>query len=330
MSYYRNNHMPEYAAYGGVLSDEAYGRANGGVPYEEAYGKKKNVNSESENRPTLREQLEANWQKIKEQEKEENTVDDDTIGTQYAENTYTTTATDGIPVSANDEQNGNNFQREVYQSLSGFKSDNQRWYENNNQKDNFIYVQDEYEDNSLVNDCTKSERYTTFVDNLKQPDREGMGYHFSDQATNSGISQRWYDNFRTQNPLIAQYYPPSVKDLTQEQVDNLYCQGFYKPLHIETINDDFIAEHVFDIGVNIGEHNGAPIVQKAYNDLSQQNISTTGGVGTETISAINNVQGDDLVRLNNKIVDRRKDYYRSKNNKDYEKGWLGRSEHFRR
>ena len=101
MSYFRNNRVPEYAAYGGVLSDEAYGRANGGVPYEEAYGKKRNVNGTSENRPTLREQLEANWQKIKEQEKEENTVDDDTIGTQYAENTYTTTATDADYVQTN-------------------------------------------------------------------------------------------------------------------------------------------------------------------------------------------------------------------------------------
>ena len=74
MSYYRNNHMPEYAAYGGVLSDEAYGRANGGVPFAEAYGKKRNVNNERENRPTLREQLEANWRKIKEREEEERTA----------------------------------------------------------------------------------------------------------------------------------------------------------------------------------------------------------------------------------------------------------------
>ena len=70
MSYYRNNHMPEYAAYGGVPSDGAYGRANGGVPFAEAYGKKRNVNGTSENRPTLREQLEANWRKIKEREEE--------------------------------------------------------------------------------------------------------------------------------------------------------------------------------------------------------------------------------------------------------------------
>ena len=71
MSYYRNNRMPEYAAYGGVPSDEAYGRANGGVPYEEKKKKKRNANGASENRPTLREQLEANWRKIKEREEEE-------------------------------------------------------------------------------------------------------------------------------------------------------------------------------------------------------------------------------------------------------------------
>jgi len=77
MSYFRNNRVPEYAAYGGVPTDEAYGRANGGVPFAEAYGKKRNVNDENENRPTLREQLEANWQKIKEREEESTVAEED-------------------------------------------------------------------------------------------------------------------------------------------------------------------------------------------------------------------------------------------------------------
>ena len=36
-------------------------------------------------------------------------------------------------------------QRTVYQSLTGFTPDNQRWYENNPQKDSFNYIQDEAE-----------------------------------------------------------------------------------------------------------------------------------------------------------------------------------------
>ena len=116
----------------------------------------------------------------------------------------------------------------------------------------------------------------------------------------------------------------------KEQVDNLYCQGFYKPLHNEIINDDFTSEHLFDIGVNIGETDGIPIIQNAINDITHQGISNTGGIGTETVSAINNVPNDDLVRFNNRIIDRRNAYHRSKNNRRFEKGWLNRSEQFRR
>ncbi|MBQ8671728.1 MAG: hypothetical protein IJ525_04315 [Alphaproteobacteria bacterium] len=120
MSYYRNNRMPEYAAYGGVPSDEAYGRANGGVPYEEAYGKKKDVNNERENRPTLREQLEANLQKIKERE-EENAADDDAIGTQYAENTYTTTATDADYTSDSDSISDEDLYAKMWDNIEQFE-----------------------------------------------------------------------------------------------------------------------------------------------------------------------------------------------------------------
>lgn len=224
-----------------------------------------------------------------------------------------------------------NHKRTVYQSLSGFASDNQRWYENNPQKNNFNYVQDDYETNQLVNDCLKSDRFNKFIENIKKPNREGYGFHVSDQDTNSGISQKWYDNYRNKpkNRVISQNYPRSVQYLTQDQVDNLYCQGFYKPLHNEIINDDFTSEHIFDIGVNIGNTNGIPIVQNAVNDIHNKKIGVDGTLGTETISAINNIQDDNLVRLNNRMVDRRRKYYDNLNNSKYP-GWYPRSELFRR
>ena len=220
--------------------------------------------------------------------------------------------------------------RTVYQSLSGFSPSNRQWYENNPQKSDLNYIQDSYETDPLTNDCLKSNRFKQFVSNIKQPNREGYGYHISDQPTNSGISQGWYNSFRQQNPIIAQNYSENVKKLTKDQIDNLYCQGFYKPLHNEIYNDDFTSEHIFDIGVNIGGNNAPSIIQNAVNDVSNQKISTNGGIGTETVSAINNLKNEDLINLNNRIVDRREDYYRSKYNPSFEKGWLNRSELFRR
>ena len=213
--------------------------------------------------------------------------------------------------------------------MSGFKPDNQRWYENNPQKDSLNYVQDDYETNPFVNDCTQSERFNTLVTNIKQPDREGYGYHISDQPTNSGISQNWYDAYKKQNPAFAAEYPESVEDLTQDQVDNLYCQGFYKPNHIETINDDFTAEHIFDMNVNIGGPQSASIIQNSINDISDEQVSTSGGVGTQTISAINNLSEEELRRLNNRMVNRRKKYYDSLNNKKYP-GWYPRANLFKK
>ena len=220
-------------------------------------------------------------------------------------------------------------QRTVYQSLSGFAPDNQRWYENNPQKDSFNYIQDNYETNPLVNDCLKSDRFRQFVSNIKQPGREGHGFHISDQPTNSGISQGLYNQFLQKYPEIAKVYPSKVKDLTQEQVDNIYCQEFYKPNHIETFNDNHTAEHIFDIGVNIGGSEGTKIIQNAYNDIQAQNIGIDGKFGTETVSAINQLQNDALSRLNNQIVNRRYKYYDSLKDKDKYPGWYTRAKSFR-
>ena len=160
MSYFRNNRMPEYAAYGGVQSDEAYGRANGGVPYEEAYGKKKDVNNERENRPTLREQLEANWQKIKGQ-KEENAADDDAIGTQYAENGYTITATDA------------DYSKQPNYSLYG---------------DGFS--------KEFIDQMLNDERFQRAMNTRTRANEGGYVNNPNDMggATNYGISSRWYPN----------------------------------------------------------------------------------------------------------------------------------------
>ena len=220
-------------------------------------------------------------------------------------------------------------QMTVYQSLSGFAQNNEKWYENNPQKDSFNYERDEYETNKLINDCLKSDRFRQFISSIKRPEREGYGFHISDQPTNSGISQGLYDLFLQKYPQIAKVYPSKVKDLTQEQVDNIHCQEFYKPNHIETFNDNHTAEHIFDIGVNIGGQEGTKIIQNAYNDVNAQNIGIDGRLGTETVSAINQLQNDDLLRLNNQIVNRRYEYYDSLKDKDKYPGWYTRAKSFK-
>ncbi|MBR3676221.1 MAG: hypothetical protein IKN71_03705 [Alphaproteobacteria bacterium] len=222
-----------------------------------------------------------------------------------------------------------NPRRTVYQSLTGFAENNQKWHENNPQKDSYNYVQDEYETNPLMNDCLKSDRYNTFVNNIKQPNREGFGFHVSDQPTNSGISQGWYDKFRERNSIIAGNYPQSVENLTQDQVDNLYCQGFYKPARIEAINNTPFAEHIFDSYINPGSGSGPRLLQESVNDITGWNIGTEGGIGTETVSAINNLTDRQLQMVNNRLVDKRKKYYQTRSKNKFKRGLLNRADQFR-
>ena len=148
--------------------------------------------------------------------------------------------------------------------------------------------------------------------------------------SSSNIAQNTYTPSPTYGAFQANNYPSKVKNLTQEQVDNLYCQGFYKPNHIETFNDNHLAEQIFDIGVNIGSTKGIPIIQNAYNDISNNNIAVDGTIGTGTVSAINSLSDDELLRLNNKMVDRRLQYYDGLKDRDKYPGWYTRAKSFRR
>ena len=225
-------------------------------------------------------------------------------------------------------------QRTVYQSLSGFAPDNQRWYENNPQKDSFNYVQDNYETNKLVNDCLKSDRFRGLMDYLYQPGVEGKGYEDSpskiDQPTHSGLSEGLYNGIRRNIPEIAKNYPASLDKLTQEQIENIMCQGIYKPQHVETINNDRFAKTYWDLVVNHNpETTAIPWIQQSVNEIMGQNNKVDGKMGTSSISAVNNMNEDQLRLLNNSINDKRRQYFEEQNSPRFKRGLLNRNKRLR-
>ena len=220
--------------------------------------------------------------------------------------------------------------RTVYQSLSGFAPDNQRWYENNPQKDSFNYVQDNYETNQLVNDCLKSDRFRNFMDYLYQPGVEGRGYEDNpnkiDQPTNSGLSKSLYNGIRKNIPEIAKNYPADLDKLTQEQIENVMCQGIYKPQHVETINNDRFAKTYWDLVVNHNpEKTSIPWIQQSVNEVTNGNIKVDGKMGTSSISAVNNMNENQLKLLNNSINDRRRQYFEEQDSPRFKRGLLNRN-----
>ncbi len=301
MSYFRNNRVPEYAAYGGVPTDEAYGRANGGVPFAEAYGKKRNVNDENENRPTLREQLEANWQKIKGREEEERAAeqeeeegdeenlaeDEETatdnqtatgadedfvfgqpsdysgndnidkindfvkrydemhqsispqlyepIGTQYAENTYTTTATDA------------DYAKQPNYSLYG---------------DGFSQ--------KFIDQMLNDERFQRAMNTRTRANEGGYVNNPNDMggATNYGISSRWYPN-------------EDIINMTPERASAILYRDYWLQPKMYLLPDEF-SDIVFDDGVLQGQSRSVKHLQNALG------IKADGIIGPDTINALNN------------------------------------------
>lgn len=115
-----------------------------------------------------------------------------------------------------------------------------------------------------------SERYLKFIPVILQ--EEGGFINDPDDpggATNKGITQVVYDTYRTKHSLHTQ----SVKDITTEEVNDIYFDQYYKPLNCDsTTYSDASAFILFDIAVNMGVHR------------SQQFLSEVGDEPTDLLT----------------------------------------------
>ncbi len=225
--------------------------------------------------------------------------------------------------------------RVVYQDVTGFRPNEDDWYKNNPAKGNIELIRNDYPSNPLENNCRKSERFNRYVSHIKSPGVEGMGISGpetgNDQLTNTGISNALYTTLRQQEPLFGSNgYPEDVRDLTQDQIDNLYCQKFAKPLRVEAINDENLAENLFDTGVNVGVNRGVRLLQESINRATNQNVAVDGILGIETLSTINNLSAEQLRNVNNQMVEERKNFYRGLNKPQFINGWERRANRFLR
>lgn len=225
--------------------------------------------------------------------------------------------------------------RVVYQDVTGFRANEDDWYKNNPARGEIELIKNSYPSDPLENNCLKSERFNRYVSNLKSPGVEGVGISGpetgNDQLTNTGISNGFYTNLRRKEPIYRNNgYPVDVRDLTQDQIYNLYCQKFYKPLRIEAINDENLAENLFDTAVNTGVDRGVRLLQEAVNSGANRNITVDGILGTGTLSTINNLSSEESKKTGNQMVEERKKFYRGLNKPQFIKGWENRANRFLR
>lgn len=159
-----------------------------------------------------------------------------------------------------------------------------------------------YSDNVLENDCIQSERFEPFAHQIRQNEGENQGIihadpktHQIDQPTTYGITQDTLNNYRIKYPDIARTYPKNVKDLTEEQANNLICQ-YYKESRAEGINEPNLAFAHADSFFN-GYDKSVNAWEKALNAVNDSKLGIDGVAGSKLINAFNRIDEKDKQKL---------------------------------
>lgn len=114
---------------------------------------------------------------------------------------------------------------------------------------------------------------------------EGEGYsnHSFDRggATKSGISLRF---LKTVNPSATEQ---TIKELTKEEVENIYQQYFWNKI-LEQVNNQDVCNYIFDFLINANPRVAYQAVQRALWSLMQdRSIKDDGILGNITLDKIN-------------------------------------------
>lgn len=225
------------------------------------------------------------------------------------------------PTSSDPTPSSNGNQDLQYFSLTypGNESQFKRNYPNY-QQDFPNLVFDPKERNVLVNDCLKSDRYNRAMDMVLR--NEG-GYEDRptriEQPTNKGITQGLYNRLKNKYPDFQNNYPEHVRNLTDEQIKNIYCQEFYKPMKGELINNDRLRNMIIDLSVLRGANIATSSLQ---NELifNGSNVTSDGTLGSQSVQAFNNLADpDDFIRRYKQTVKRE-----ICNDPQYNNGWINR------
>lgn len=102
------------------------------------------------------------------------------------------------------------------------------------------------------------------------------------------------------------------KDVTLTAlISKFYKQNFWDALKLDLINDQQLANSVYDFGVNSGTSRSAKMLQTSYNEvvLSNSKLIVDGMVGKNTIEAINAFKIPESIY--NRFNKNRESFYRS-------------------
>lgn len=208
---------------------------------------------------------------------------------------------------------------EVYRHhmhLSGFP--NRNWENKTNFKAYFPNpIRKKVNKNPLINDCVDSPRYQEFITNTER--REGIGLANVEEPTMTGIRQSTLNDILRKYPSFRGVYPENIKDLTQDQWRNIYCQEYYKLPHGELINHPRLRDMILDQNVMRDRTKFVKNLQQMLNNYGIT-VEVDGVLGSQTVNILNSLKDpDDFVDY---AKEKLPDFLSKK--PEYQNGWKNR------
>lgn len=123
--------------------------------------------------------------------------------------------------------------------------------------------------------------------------------------TNFGITFTTANKVSNKKMLVAMGWDGKMRNLTQPMAYAIYDVEFWTKLNLDAIFEisPFLADKLFDLGVNVGKARAAKWLQQALNVFNRKgtdykDITVDGGIGNETLTALKafiKVRGKDRV-----------------------------------
>ena len=128
---------------------------------------------------------------------------------------------------------------------------------------------------------------------------------------------------------LAKFINVNAPNQLSNDVSEFYKQNFWDVNKLDLIQDQQLANTVYDFGVNSGTSRSAKFLQWAYNNLQTFNganlrLVEDGKIGSDTLKKVNSCNGKELYGCYNALRDT---FYRSiakGNQAQFLKSWLSR------
>lgn len=136
-----------------------------------------------------------------------------------------------------------------------------------------------------------------------------------------------YNNLTAKNkPSLSSYINSQVKSNAQlkKLISQFYKQNFWDVMKLDLVNDQQLANSVYDFGVNSGTGRSAKFLQQAVNNVCGVELDVDGQIGNKTITEVNKHDAESIYKEFNML---RENFYRSiakGSQSQFLKSWLSR------